>query len=208
MKSFSHHAKSAYARTIGLLSAGFLFASTAGAQTPVQFNPVPTRSVGHAKLQLVSAAPNLVEGRELYQPLGVAVDTNVLPNILYVSDTNNNRILVWSDSRAANGSRATAVIGQNDFFATTPGGPGTASSIGLRSPTGLAVDRQGNLFVVDSGNNRILRYSRVDRQGGDVIQPTMVIGQTSFSVNQPNQGNSAPTARTLALATSNETFSS
>jgi hypothetical protein len=37
-------------------------------QVPVQFNTQPTRVVGHAKLQLVSTAPNLVEGRELNRP--------------------------------------------------------------------------------------------------------------------------------------------
>lgn len=44
-------------------------AMTAGhAQTPVQFNPSPSRVVGHAKVQLITSAPNLVEGREFFGP--------------------------------------------------------------------------------------------------------------------------------------------
>ena len=172
-------------------------------QTPVTFNPVPSRVVGHARLQLVSGAPNLVEGRELNSPVGVAVDTSVSPPILYVADTGNNRVLVWRNARAANGSKADIVVGQNDFFATAPLGPGTSSSVGLRSPTGLAVDRRGNLYVMDTGNNRILRYSRVTDLPADLIQPNMVIGQTSFSSAQSNQGNPAPTAKSLSFVSGN-----
>jgi uncharacterized protein (TIGR03437 family) len=175
-------------------------------QVPVQFNPVPSRTVGHAKLQLVSTAPNLVEGRELNGPIGVAVDGGVTPPIVYVADTNNNRVLVWRNGRATPGTKADFVIGQNDFFATFGQGPGTSSSVGLRSPTGMAVDRQGNLFVVDTGNNRILRYARVTEQPSELIQPNLVIGQNSFNANTPNQGNREPTAKSLAFATSSATF--
>lgn len=176
------------------------------AQIPVQFNPVPSRSVGQAKLELVSAAPNLVEGRELNGPIGVAVDTSTLTPNLYVADTNNNRVLVWRNARAANGSKADLVIGQNDFYATVPGGPGTASSIGLRSPTGLATDRRGNLYVIDTANNRILRYARPVDQPADAVQPNMVIGQNSFSQNAANQGNASPSAKSLAFAVNNTIY--
>ena len=54
-------------------------------QVPVQLNPVPSRSIGHAKLQLVTRAPNLVEGRELNAAIGVAVDAGVTPPILYIA---------------------------------------------------------------------------------------------------------------------------
>ncbi len=184
-----------------------LFAAAVVGQTPVQFNQIPSRAVGHAKLQLVSTAPNLVEGREFNAPVGVAVDTSVSPAILYVADTNNNRVLVWRDARAATGSTADFVIGQSDFFATTSLGPGTPVSVGLRAPTGVTVDRQGNVYVVDSGNNRILRYARVTEQT-DFIQPNLVIGQVSFSVREPNQGNPLPTAKSLSLSSGSTIFSS
>ena len=173
-------------------------------QIPVQFNVVPSRAVGQAKLQLVSTAPNLVEGRELNSAIGVAVDTTAAQPILYVADTNNNRVLAWRNARAASGSKSDFVIGQNDFFATGPLGPGTSSSVGLRNPTGLAVDRRGNLYVVDSGNNRILRYGRVNP--AEIIQPNMVIGQTSFSANQANLGNSSPTTKSLAFLANNNLY--
>jgi uncharacterized protein (TIGR03437 family) len=175
-------------------------------QVPVQFNVVPSRAVGQAKLQLVSTAPNLVEGRELNSAIGVAVDTTAAQPILYVADTNNNRVLAWRNARAVSGSKADFVLGQNDFFATGPLGPGTSSSVGLRSPTGLTVDRRGNLYVIDSGNNRILRYARVTDNPAEIVQPNMVIGQTSFSANQANQGNTSPTAKSLSFGSGNSLF--
>ena len=44
------------------------------------------------------------------------------------------------------------------------------------------MDSSGNLYVVDSGNNRILRFPRGARN------PDMVIGQPSPNFNLPNQG--------------------
>lgn len=167
-------------------------------QTPVQFNPNPSRVVGHAKVQLITSAPNLVEGREFYGPQGVAVDTSATPNVLYVADSNNNRVLVFRNARAGIGAKADAVIGQADFLTTVPLGPGTSSQIGLRNPSGIAVDRRGNLYVLDSGNNRILRYQR-PYEPRELIQPNFVIGQTSFNANQANQGNSSPSAKSLAF---------
>jgi uncharacterized protein (TIGR03437 family) len=184
-----------------------LFATAVAGQTPVQFNPIPSRAVGHAQLQLVSTAPNLVEGREFNSPIGVAVDASVSPAILYVADTNNNRVLVWKDARAATGSKADFVIGQSDFFSTTALGPGSSVSAGLRAPTGVTVDRSGNVYVVDSGNNRILRYPRVTEQT-DFVQPNLVIGQVNFSLRESNQGNSLPTAKTLSLSVGSTVFSS
>src|SRR5437660_714642 len=62
------------------------------------FNNNPTRSFGQPRLTPVeSSNPNLVEGRELYLPLGVALDTSASPAIVYVVDTYNDRILAWKN---------------------------------------------------------------------------------------------------------------
>ena len=52
------------------------------------------------------------------------------------------------------GQGATLVIGQSDF---TSGGSATTAS-GLDSPTDVAFDSSGNLWVVDNVNNRVLEY--------------------------------------------------
>ena len=100
-----------------------------------------------------------MEGREFYAPQSVALDTSGSTPILYVSDTDNNRVLAWKDANGfQSGQKADLQIGQPDLLTTFPGGPGTAYSTGLFRPTGIAVDPSGNLYVADSGNNRVLRY--------------------------------------------------
>jgi len=65
-------------------------------------NNLPSRVLGHPNPEqisnVVSFTPNLVEGRELYQPEGIALDASVTPPIVYVSDTGNNRVLAWKNA--------------------------------------------------------------------------------------------------------------
>ncbi len=70
--------------------------------------------------------PNLVEGREFFNPQNVALDQSVTPPILYVSDTGNNRVLAWKNAASfTNGKPADLVVGQRDFFSTLASGPAT-----------------------------------------------------------------------------------
>ncbi len=179
--------------SILILAAGLLTADTT-------FNPNPSRIVGHPQLTLLSSAPNLVEGREFNAPQGIAADTSVTPPILYVVDTNNNRILAWRNAATfASGATADLVIGQANKYATSAWGPGTTVSTGMSYPTGAVVDGKGNLYVADNGNNRILRFPKPFEQPADSILPDMVIGQKTFSASASNQGLSLPTAKTLSL---------
>ena len=183
-----------------LSSAAFLFGQ-------VTLNPTASRVVGQPRLQFSTGNPNLIEGRELYSPQGVVVDTTADPPILYVSDTGNNRVMVWNNAaHFANGAFADLIIGQKDAFSTFAQGPGTAATVGLSSPTGLAV-KDGNLYVVDTGNNRILRFPKPTTQPGGAL-PDMVIGQPNFNSKTANQGAALPTEKTLALAVGSNLFRS
>src|SRR5256885_12188594 len=97
-------------------------ASAAFAQ--VTLNPVPTRAVGHARqlpgFGFDTGSPNLIEGREMFYPSGIALDTTASPPILYVSDTQNNRILAWQNALTfSNGKPADRVFGQLNAYSTT-----------------------------------------------------------------------------------------
>src|SRR5262245_45759166 len=155
----------------------------------VILNRNPSRAVGQPQLAVNTRNPNLVEGREFYGPQAAALDTSVNPPVLYVSDSLNNRVLGWKSIGFSNGAKADFVIGQKDFFSTSRLGPGTAFNSGLNIPAGLAVDKNGNLYIVDTGNNRILRFPKPYAQTDQL--PNLVIGQTSLSCatcNQPNSG--------------------
>jgi uncharacterized protein (TIGR03437 family) len=175
----------------------------------VTVNTVPSRVFGQNQLVVQSVAPNLVEGRELNSPQGLAIDTAANPPALYVSDTGNNRVLAWRDAaRFASGSKADLVIGQAGFTFTGCGGPNMSSncsgpqstvSTGLYSPTGLAVDARRNLYVVDSYNNRIVRFPSPFEQSEQL--PDLIIGQTSRQAGSANPG--GVSASTVSLCCGN-----
>ncbi len=151
--------------------------------------PVATRLVG--QLDWPYFAQNLIEGREVNfnasnPPLaGVAIDTKSNPPHMYVADTYNNRILGFNDARNIQiGMKADIVIGQPDFYRSLVNGrtndPQIPNQVGLNHPSGLLVDANGNLYVADSGNGRVLRFPPPFNQTGQ-LTPNLVLGQFDFT---------------------------
>jgi DNA-binding beta-propeller fold protein YncE len=137
----------------------------------------------------------------LISPYGLAYD--VTNSRLFVADSGNSRVLVFTGSTISNGMPAAAVLGQPNF--TTNAAATTQS--GLISPYGLAYDGATNrLFVADSGNNRLLQFNATtltnhmpasDVLGQTVSQTDLTpVFTTSFANNvSPNQsGMGYPTA--------------
>lgn len=161
------------------------FASAAGAYAQITLNSVASKAIGQPQLIPKTASPNLVEGRELNSPQGIALDTSVSPPVLYVSDTFNNRVMVWKNATGfSNGQPADLIIGQVDQYSTVPGG-GSTNSTGVSLPSGLAV-QNGNLYVADTGNNRILRFPKPYNQTTGNLFPDMWIGQPTVSNSTKN----------------------
>jgi len=177
------------------------FAATATAQ--IVLDPSPARVVGHPsttpaeQLVVTNISPNFGINGGLYSPDGVAIDTSGSPPILYVADTGNNRILAWKNATSAtltNLQPPDLIIGQPNSYTTL-----AATNGGLDSPTGLLVDAKGNLYVADTGNNRILRYPAPFANHN--ATPDIVLGQPDmFTSRSSNQGGS-PSATTLSLST-------
>ncbi len=167
-------------------------ATSAVAQPTVVMNVAPTKVLGQAKPNVLTGGPNLVEGRELYGPQAVWLDVASATSILYVADSRNNRVLAWKNSATAGaGAPADLVIGQRDFLSTSAQGPdpsNTRLSSGLDRPSAVITDSVGNLYVADSGNNRILRFPKPFSQNAELLQVDLVIGQRSINENLFNQG--------------------
>ncbi len=176
-----------------LVCAGLSLVEISQAQLPL--NTRPARSFGSARFSATNVdttSPNEVDGRELYSPQSVAVDAKSSPTVLYVADTYNNRILAWyNQTSLTNGApKADLVIGQRDSYTTFAQGPSSNANFtrGLNQPTGLAVDSNGNLWVVDSGNNRVLRFPKDKLMSSDPNQPDIVIGQADLTKSTLNSG--------------------
>jgi len=110
-------------------------------------------------------------------PTGVAFDKT---GDLWVADTFNGRVLEFrpGPSGLVDGESASIVIGQPNF--TSRGAIANSTRVG--DPFALAFDSAGNLWVSDTGNNRVLEYSA---SGGftDGEPASLVIGQQNFTSN-------------------------
>ncbi len=71
---------------------------------------------------------------------------------IYVADAANNRIVRISAGGVASNFAGTGIAGNS-------GVPGPALNAQLNSPRDVAVDSTGNVFVLDSGNNRVLKIT-------------------------------------------------
>ena len=102
----------------------------------------------------------------LSSPSGVAVD---LMGSLYIADTANSRIRKVSPAGVIS-----TVAGNGGLGFTGDGGMATAAT--LFDPFGIAVDKNGNFYIADTGNSRI---RKVSPQG--TIGPFAGNGQAGYS---------------------------
>ncbi|MCW5807218.1 MAG: hypothetical protein KIT31_32980 [Deltaproteobacteria bacterium] len=95
---------------------------------------------------------------------------------LLVSDSVNNRVLIWNSIPTTNGQPADLVLGQPDF---TSKGSGNSAS-GLSGPRGLWTDGQ-RLIVSDRLNNRVLIWNTFPTQNG--APADTVLGAPGFGMS-------------------------
>ena len=79
-------------------------------------------------------------------PSGIALDST---GNLYIADSDNNRIREVSNGVITTVAGGRASLGDN----------GPATSAQMNSPTGVAVDSNGNLYIADFGDSRIRKVS-------------------------------------------------
>jgi DNA-binding beta-propeller fold protein YncE len=136
-------------------------------------------------------------------PQNLALDT--VNHRLFVTDMNNNRVLVFNLTSSNELSQTTAsyVLGQNDFYSNVS----TTTQNGLHQPSSLAFDQSSNrLFVTDTGNNRILVFDVSPAHISNGENAENILGQSDYYSSgdffSGGQGFNYPAA--LALDPTNE----
>ena len=99
---------------------------------------------------------------------------------LYFADFNNNRV-----RRVAPNGIITTIAGNGTAGFSGDNGPATSAQ--LNGPLGVALDRNGNILIADSGNNRIRRVNAAT----GVITTVAGTGDTGFN----GDGGAATSAR-------------
>ena len=87
---------------------------------------------------------------ELSAPTGISED---LTGSLYIGDTANNRVRKVVNPTSIHTDVITTLAGNGTKGFAGDGGPATSAK--LNSPTGTAVDSHGDVFIADTGNNRV-----------------------------------------------------
>ena len=184
---------------------------------PNQSGTVPfgnaTRVLGQDTKTMNS--PNLIEGREFQffngqsVDAGIALDTTGPVPHLYVADPFNHRVLGFYDARklyatgVPQGQQANneIVIGEPDFntaLCNYPSGdPTLTTASGLCFPRGVLTDSNGNLYVADTYNSRVVRFPApfANWPQKQVLESAdLVLGQTSLTgtpITDPSAANMA-----------------
>lgn len=118
-------------------------------------------------------------------PSGLQLDAS---GNLWVVDNLNSRIIRFPTPAGDGSDSADRVVGQANLTSGSLNRGGSPAANSLRNPTYLAFDAANNLWVVDFGNNRIVRYSTLVGDGSDVADK--VLGQANFASNSANRGGS------------------
>jgi DNA-binding beta-propeller fold protein YncE len=107
-------------------------------------------------------------------PWGVVVDS---AGRLWVGDESNNRVLRFDSAASkANGAKANAVLGQTNFTNHAS----AASQSRMYNPGPMVLDSSGRLWVVDFGNNRVLRFNTAASKANGA-NADGVLGQPNFT---------------------------
>lgn len=109
---------------------------------------------------------------------------------LLISDTDNNRVLIFNTIPTSNNASASHVIGQTAMDAS---GSGTTNAT-LSSPLKIFATDEEDLMIADSGNHRVFIYDTIPGSSGAIV--SRVLGQPNFNSSSPNRGDN-PASDTL-----------
>lgn len=152
------------------------------------WNSIPTQIDQAADLVLgqsnfTSNSVNEVSASALRGPEGVWIQNNML----FVADTLNHRVLIWTSFPTSNNQPANIVLGQSDLTSAneppvTTNYP-TVTASDILNPTSVTAD-SGHLYVSDLGSNRVMIWNGIPSSNN---QPAdVVVGQLYMTTSIPN----------------------
>ena len=124
-----------------------------------------------------SGEGGLATAASLNFPLGVVADKY---GYVYIADSGNNSI-----RRVSPGGMIVTVAGSSKADFAGDGSPATGALLNI--PSDVAVDSLGNLFIADSGNNRVRK----------IDGPSGIIGTIAGGASDGFAGDAAPAAISL-----------
>lgn len=157
-------------------SAGHLWVADAGNNRVLCYRQPLTSSRADVVLgqpDFISGGQSKVSGTTFYAPTGLAW----FGKDLLVADAGNNRVLRFADPLANPSQPAVASFGQDGSLTSNKAG---CSPFNFNRPTEVAVAAGSagpDLYVCDSGNNRVLRFALNASTGA---QPTGLWGQPNL----------------------------
>ena len=98
-------------------------------------------------------------------------------NQLFVTEFDNNRVLIWNKLPTKTDTPANVVVGQPDFTSNTP----ATTQSGLNLPESGLFVAGGKLLVSDRNNNRIMIWNSIPTTNG--ANADVVVGQPDFTSN-------------------------
>lgn len=131
-----------------------------------------------------SANGSLAVQANLYSPSGIALDSS---GNLYVADTGNNVVReIYATSGYVASGEITTIAGNYALGAGYSGDGGAATSAQLYSPTTIAFDTFGNLYIADSGNKLIREVDLVSSDSTYGYITTVAGGGGSLGIGNGN----------------------
>jgi hypothetical protein len=164
------------------------------------WNTLPTAT--NQAADVVLGQPNMTSSTEnnggrAATTLSFPYDVHTDGTKLYVTDTQNHRILIWNTIPTSNQTAANVVVGQPDMNAGSWNGFPTSTTLNL--PWGNAAYCNGKVMQAECGTHRVLIWNSIPRNNGTPAD--VVLGQPNMYEGDPNYGGSI-TASTLTCANS------
>lgn len=150
---------------------GISFNSSSGSTSQSAVNVIGQSSFTESTANMGATQPS---SNTLNQPYGRV--SGVAGGPLYVPDQGNNRILGYSYTPQSPGAEASFPLGQDSFTTSASGTTKTA----FNHPGDTAV-YNSELFLADTGNNRVLVWNFLPQTSSPSLAATGVVGQPDFT---------------------------